>query len=643
MSKLFAAVDELLNFLKPSERRELDEHLAHLKPKPKGQPAPKQWRARVRKLFPRYASKPFAPRHEQLWEWGAAIELHSSPDPFAAFWPRGGAKSTSAEMLVVDLGCRGKRKYCLYVRMTQDQADKSVANIASLLESDEIAVHYPEHADRAVGKFGNSKGWRREQLRTAGGFTVDALGLDTASRGVKVDEQRPDLIIFDDIDDKLDGPNITAKKIAILTTSILPAGSNNVAVLFIQNLIIRDGIASQLADGRADFLIKRKISGPFPAVENLKYEWQVEPETGVRRAVITGGTASWEGQDLEACQAFIDRWGLSAFLKEAQHAVKDRAEGAALRFDEHRHYADLTDEECRQLIALGRAFGGIDFGAWRFAFTLWCVDRIGIVYRIDEFFGERVPGKASLSDRARIIHQLCEFYGIVDAMIPIWGDAANPTDILEINIAFRNGWNVRPCMKCGADIAEGERVCAQPVGDGAETCHGAPGKLRHISSKLRVVAVAMENKSRKTAVEKWNDVLDRNAIKFRRGIVYEWHYGANAGSSGTPMNSSRLMWEIDQWSFPTPKAGEPQDQNPDDSTADGADMIASGRYALLSHYQKAKMPKDFGTYENDRAEPIDYKRGRFKEVPHAVDTLITQQQSARRAPRVHMPRPRTGR
>ena len=101
-----------------------------------------------------------------------------------------------------------------------------------------------------MSKYGTSRGWRRNRLRTAGGFTIDAVGLDTAARGLKVEEQRPDLIFLDDIDGKHDTLATTAKKIATLTTSVLPAGSSNVAVIFVQNLIIKDGVASRLADGR---------------------------------------------------------------------------------------------------------------------------------------------------------------------------------------------------------------------------------------------------------------------------------------------------------------------------------------------------------------------------------------------------------
>jgi hypothetical protein len=238
-----AAVEQLLSYLDDDERSTLEKDLRAIAPKPKGRPVPDEWRRRIPITFPRYASAPFAKRHEEFWEWENGIRVDSAPDPFVGIWPRGGAKSTSAEMAVADLGCRNKRKYVLYVRATQLQADKSVANIATLLESPEVAHYYPEHADRSVGKFGNAKGWRREQLRTKGGLTVDAIGLDTAARGAKIDEQRPDLIVFDDIDELLDSLATTKKKEETITKSILPAGANNCAVLFIQNLIIRDGVA----------------------------------------------------------------------------------------------------------------------------------------------------------------------------------------------------------------------------------------------------------------------------------------------------------------------------------------------------------------------------------------------------------------
>ena len=239
-----------------------------------------------------------------------------------AIWPRGGAKSTSAELACAALGARGIRKYAIYVCETQEQADDHISNIADLLEGATVETYYPDMADRMVGKFGNVKGWRRSRLRTANGFTVDALGLDVKARGIKMEDQRPDLIIIDDIDGEEDSPLTIRKKIRTLTKKLLPAGSNDMAVLAVQNLIHPDSIFSQLVDGRADFMHGRIISGPFPAIVGLTYEQGADG-----KFVITGGTPTWAGQDLIACQAMINRYGITAFLTESQQEVEPPSGG----------------------------------------------------------------------------------------------------------------------------------------------------------------------------------------------------------------------------------------------------------------------------------------------------------------------------
>ena len=286
----------------------------------------KDWRAWLAELFPDHVARGFAPHHDDYWDWLWGVGPEFDPAPFGGFWPRGGGKSTGVELGAAALGVRGKRKYVLYVRDTQDRADDSVQNIGSLLESAGVAKRYPDHSRPRVNKLGDRSGWRRNRLRTAGGFTVDALGLDVAGRGVKLEDQRPDVIIFDDIDGRHDSPEQTEKKIATITDSLLPAGTDNAAVIFIQNLIIPNGVASQLAAGRADFLSGMVVSGPHPAVEGLETELRAWPN-GRPRYVIVGGEPTWRGQDLAACQRLLDKIGLSAFLRECQHVVEDAPGG----------------------------------------------------------------------------------------------------------------------------------------------------------------------------------------------------------------------------------------------------------------------------------------------------------------------------
>jgi hypothetical protein len=310
-------------FLRLAERYEA-EHAAVADPASVREELESDWRLWVPRVLPRYFPYGFAPHHAEFWEWLWAIERLGRPQPRVSIWSRGGAKSTTAEGALVALGSRRKRRYALYVSMTQDQADKHVASIAGMLESDEVAAHYPEMTKPLVGKFGNSKGWRRNRLRTASGFTVDALGLDSASRGARVDEMRPDVIVIDDIDDPLDTPAAVKKKVELLTKSVLPLGTPNVAVISIQNLIHDQSVFAQLAgvaSAKADFLADRIVSGPIPAVEGL--EW-VERDGAYR---IAAGRPTWEGQDLTACQHMIDTYGLSAFLSECQHETTPPAGG----------------------------------------------------------------------------------------------------------------------------------------------------------------------------------------------------------------------------------------------------------------------------------------------------------------------------
>lgn len=271
-------------------------------------------------LFSSYIKHPFASHMEAFWHHVWSIKKGARPKAFIACWFRGGTKSTSAELAVCALAAMRKRRYALYISATQEQADDHVANIAAMLESPRFAVFYPKVASRRLSKYGHSRGWRRNRLRTASGFTIDAIGLDTAARGVKMEEDRPDVMILDDIDEEHDDKRAVDKKVRSLTRKLLPAGSDDVAVLGIQNLVHKDSIFMSLVKGTADFLTDRIVSGPVPAVNNMQVE-QITDKAGDSSWVITEGDPTWSGMSLEVAEENINTWGLSAFLNEAQHKV----------------------------------------------------------------------------------------------------------------------------------------------------------------------------------------------------------------------------------------------------------------------------------------------------------------------------------
>lgn len=315
------------------------------------------WPTWVMTLFPGYVQDrherfvDFAPYHRDFWAWLWAIQRGIEPRPFIGIWPRGGAKSTSAELGCVCLGARGIRKYGVYLCNTQDQADDHVSNIAAMLESPGIARYYPELGRPLVGKYGNIRGWRRNRLRCANGFTVDGCGLDSAARGAKLDMDRIDLLVPDDIDDAVDSLDVIHRKIKLISQTFLPAGTSDLAVLGMQNLVHPESIFTRLYDGRADFLVNRIISGPYPALTNLAYEWQAGEPKG--RYVITDGQPLWAGLDREASQRLMDRLGLTAFLIECQHDVEANQAGI---------YKDVRFQHCNPI--------EVPQHLWRI--VLWC-------------------------------------------------------------------------------------------------------------------------------------------------------------------------------------------------------------------------------------------------------------------------------
>lgn len=268
------------------------------------------WREWARVFFPRATSAEFAERHVRLWEWFDELEPGIKPTARVEIWPRGGAKSATAELGTARAGAKLTRRFCLYVSGTQDQANKHVQAIAVRFEALGIG--------RAVNRYGHSLGWRLDLLRAENGFSVLALGLDAASRGIRIEDFRPDLIILDDIDERHDSPQKVEKKISTLTETVLPTGASDAAILFVQNIPHENSIAAKLADGSADFLLDREVHVE-PAVEGLEME-SVETPSGAHRWTITAGEATWPaGQSLATSEAQINEWGRYAFLREAQH------------------------------------------------------------------------------------------------------------------------------------------------------------------------------------------------------------------------------------------------------------------------------------------------------------------------------------
>jgi len=282
---------------------------------------------------------PPAPYHDELWDWGWNLKRGEAPErAFFAIWPRAWAKTTNAEALTIATGARQTRRFALYVKATQRQANQSLAAISTKLESSLLRSFYPELGTPMRGQRSRQRGWTQEFLWTRSGFKVEALGMDAAIRGVKIDDDRPDFIILDDIDDKHDSILTLERKRDTLTHDILLAGApGELAVLWVQNLIHRSSLLNEHVRGVADYLMGAYKSGPHPAVKGLRVESVDHPTLG-KRWRIAEGTVTWDGMDIPRIETLInDGGGLSAFLAECQHEISDTSDLVYNNFDRTRH------------------------------------------------------------------------------------------------------------------------------------------------------------------------------------------------------------------------------------------------------------------------------------------------------------------
>lgn len=411
---------------------------------------PEKWEPWLYECLPSVFSPaaPFAPHHREFWRWVERLQLGKPPsdeDSLILVLARGGGKTTGAEAAVVRLAAKGARKFVLYVRGIQTRANESVQAIAGLLESRRFNHHYPEVSDRRLSKYGHSRGWSMQRLRTASGFNVVGLGLDAAIRGAKLDEARPDLIVFDDIDERHDNYATVQKKIDIITRSILPTGTDHTAHIVIQNLVHAESIIQKLVNKgpmAARFLINRKVIGPVPAVQDLVTEPRLDKASGMMRDIIISGEPTWAGQDLDACQRAINLYTLTAFKAESQHEVRQREGRVYHQFTNENVYPvqdlilpgpDDEDDQNEDGMAFYHAH---DFGSANRAWGLFARFQIGdkwvycLVY-------EAVLPEDTTSQRAAKIKK--HFAG--RRIIAGWGGAASETqqrrDNAEAGLAIR--------------------------------------------------------------------------------------------------------------------------------------------------------------------------------------------------------------
>ena len=115
--------------------------------------------------------------------------------------PRGYAKSTKVSLVTVLIAlARQMKQYLLLIQETGPQAKQAMSQVIHELDSNELLLADFPHLARAYVN-GRPVADRDDDIAFASGARLQALGAGGSLRGRRNKEQRPDLVLIDDLED----------------------------------------------------------------------------------------------------------------------------------------------------------------------------------------------------------------------------------------------------------------------------------------------------------------------------------------------------------------------------------------------------------------------------------------------------------
>lgn len=222
--------------------------------------------------FGHYLKKPNCTMHEELYQLLLEItEKRSERAAVAA--PRDNAKSSIVSLIyVIWCICFQKEKYILLLSETKDQATDNLSHIKAELENNpKLIEDFPEIC--VMEDTQKPDCWKKNEIVTRNGVKVTSLGSGQKIRGRRHKEERPSLIIADDIegDEHVIHQEMRQKTYDWFTKAVLKAGSPDTNVIVIGTLLHYDSLLAKLLR-----------DNEMPGWRKKKYKavisWSVHPE-----------------------------------------------------------------------------------------------------------------------------------------------------------------------------------------------------------------------------------------------------------------------------------------------------------------------------------------------------------------------------
>lgn len=159
--------------------------------------APTDPLAFARRYLPHHVPSDSPEFHREL------IRLAGGHDRLALAAPRGHAKSTIMSLIYpLYAAATGRRRFIVVVSDTATQAEDHLGNIyQELLENDDLIRDFPHLALPDLADYAKKRTKRTaKDFITRGGISFVAKGAGAGLRGLRRGNQRPDLIIVDDLE-----------------------------------------------------------------------------------------------------------------------------------------------------------------------------------------------------------------------------------------------------------------------------------------------------------------------------------------------------------------------------------------------------------------------------------------------------------
>jgi len=222
--------------------------------------------------FGHYLQKTMCGMHKELYQLLITLQ-HKRSQRIAFAAPRDSAKSSIVSMIyVLWCICYLKEKYILLLSDTNKQAADNLSHIKNELENNEKLIEdFPDICE--IGQKPFSERWIKDEIITRNGVKVTALGSGQKIRGRRNKEDRPSLIIVDDIENE-EGVIYTESRQKLFewfTKAVLKAGFADTNIIVVGTILHYDSLLAKL-------LRDNEMPGWYKKIYKSVISWSKHPE-----------------------------------------------------------------------------------------------------------------------------------------------------------------------------------------------------------------------------------------------------------------------------------------------------------------------------------------------------------------------------